>query len=334
MTLCIGAGVAALGCSFIGLGFSLINDLFFRAGLMVILAVSWNFMASTGLISLGHSAFWGLGSYTSMLLVNSWSISFGTSVFAAILAGAAAGALLAVATGRLRGIYFAVATIAYTEALRVAAMMLPDITGGSTGVYLNQSARLSQEFLYSAAIVGAVASVTLVYLLMKTRLRYAMRAMLNNESAAQMLGVNPLLYRTFVSAVAGGVAALAGVLNTWYTGYLSPEIAFSLHQSVLAQIATIIGGVHTQVGPIIGAFVILGLSEITRISLTEFEGTSQLIYGLVLVSFILFLPGGIFGAMRNRWLSWAIGAKIRPLPTLKAQSSVIVSAKRERPPAS
>jgi len=278
----------------------LLNDWLFRIATLVMLAVSWNMMASAGMISLGHSAFWGLGGYCCLLVANVFEVGFGFSFLAAMAVGAATGLLLALLTGRLRGVFFAVATLALSEGLRIAGLMLPDLTGGAAGLFLEPGARPAATLLYEAAVIAAVLSVAIAWLLSRTRLRFAMRAMRENEDAAQMLGINPLLFRALISAVAGAMTAAAGGFNLWYSGYIAPDLAFTLHFAILAQIAVIIGGINTLAGPVIGAFLIIALSELTRILVGSREGYSLLIYGVLLVAAITFLPGGLYGLVQQR----------------------------------
>ncbi len=277
----------------------LVNDWTFRIGTLVMLAVSWNMMASAGMISLGHSAFWGLGSYACLFGANMLGLPFILSFLPALAVGALAGLVLALITGRLRGAFFAIATLALSEGLRIVGLMLPDQTGGAAGMFLAPSLRPSASLLYYAAPIGALLAVLVAWLLSRTKLRYAMRAMRENEDAAQMLGINPLLYRTLVSAVAGAMAGAAGGLNLWYAGYSSPDIAFSLHFAILAQIATILGGINTLRGPVLGSVLIIALSELTRITLGTQENYSLLIYGALLVGAILMLPNGLAGIRRR-----------------------------------
>ena len=133
----IAAGAIALAIPF--LGTPLLADIDFRICALTMVAVSWNMMASAGLVSLGHSAFWGLGSYVAMLAANDFGVPFAVSLVPAVAAGALLGAGLARITGRLRGIYFAISTLAASEGLRVLATMLPDVTGGGNGLYLDSA---------------------------------------------------------------------------------------------------------------------------------------------------------------------------------------------------
>jgi branched-chain amino acid transport system permease protein len=132
-------------------------NLLLRCGSIVILGISWNLAANAGLISLGHSAFWGLGSYAAMLVANRLGLPFFVSLVPAATAGALLGVGLALVTGRLRGIYFAIATLAMSEGLRVIAVMLPDMTGGSAGVFINQSLRPDARLVAIVTLAGASA---------------------------------------------------------------------------------------------------------------------------------------------------------------------------------
>ena len=291
------AGLAAALAAVLVLPFDLplVNDWLFRASTLIMLAVSWNLMASTGMISLGHSAFWGLGSYACLLASATFGLPFVVSFLPAMAVGALAGLTLALITGRLRGAFFAIATLALSEGLRVLGLMLPDLTGGAAGMFLPPQGRPGSLVLHEAAILGAVIAVVVAWGLSLTRMRFAMRAMRDNEGAAQMLGINPLLSRSLVCTVAGAIAGAAGGLNLWFSGYNSPDIAFALSFAILAQIATIVGGINTLAGPVIGAVLIVALSELTRITLGTRENYSLLVYGVLLVAAVTLMPRGVAG---------------------------------------
>lgn len=277
-----------------------INNWLFRISTLIMLATSWNLMANAGLVSLGHSAFWGVGSYTAILAANAWGGSVFTTVAVALLTGAAMGALLASVTGSLKGIFFAIATLALSEGLRISALMVPEITGGAVGLFLKQELRPSQQALYLFGALAAVASVGVAIAISCSKLQFASRAMRDNEAAAQMLGIAPRRQRLIIVAISGAMASAAGAINAWYGGYLDPDVAFTLHTTILAQIAPILGGIHTLAGPVIGSLAIVALSEATRIWFGSVEGVSQLTFGLVLIVCILFLPKGIEGLIRGR----------------------------------
>lgn len=277
-----------------------VNNWLFRISTLIMLATSWNLMANAGLVSLGHSAFWGVGSYTAILAANAWNGSIIATVAVALAVGAAMGVLLARITGTLKGIFFAIVTLALSEGLRISSLMLPEVTGGAVGLFLAQELRPSQRTLYLFGALAAVASVGVAIAVSCSKLQFASRAMRDNEGAAQMLGIDPGRQRMIIVAISGAMASAAGAINAWYGGYLDPEVAFTLHTTILAQIAPILGGIHTLAGPVIGSVAIVAFSEATRIWFGNMEGISQLVFGLVLVVCILFLPSGIQGLFHRR----------------------------------
>lgn len=279
---------------------AVVNDWIVSAASLMILAYSWNMAANAGLISLGHSAFWGLGSYAAILAANKLGMPMTLSLIPAVVVGALVGAALAVITGRLRGIFFAISTLALSEGLRVLAVMTPGFTGGGEGLYMNPQLRPTPEFVAAVMVSGAIASVWICWALSRTPWHFAFRAMRANESASEMLGVHPLRFRVGVLALSAAMASFAGGVRIWYGGFIDPGIAFDLHITILAQIAPILGGIHTLVGPAIGALLGVVLSEVTRVWLGS-KGFSLLVYGLALILAILFLPNGVWGGLRDAW---------------------------------
>ena len=300
--LCYGAAaVAAVALPLAGSPLAV--NLMLRAGSIVMLAISWNLAANAGLISLGHSTFWGLGSYAALLMGNRLGWPFLPSILPAMALGATVAALLAVITGRLRGIYFAIATLALSEGLRVIAVMLPDLTGGGAGLFIDQTLRPEPRLTAIVTALGAVCFALLAHLLSRTPFHYACRAMRNNEHASQMLGINPLRFRITVLALSGAIAAFAGGVNIWYGGFLDPDIGFDLHITILAQIGPILGGIHTLAGPIIGGLATLLIAELTRMWFGK-QGYSLLVYGAILIVSIMYMPNGIYGTLRRLGAPW------------------------------
>lgn len=281
-----------------------LSDWVIRLATLILVAVSWNMMANAGLISLGHSGFWGLGAYSAALLANAFHIPFWLSIVPAILLGGAFGAFLAYITGRLRGLFFAISTLATSEALRVVALMVPKLTGGAEGVFVYDKLRPAPLSMTTFALCLTAIAVAVSYLLLKSRYQYALRAMRDSESAVQMLGVNPARFRIGITTLSGAVASCAGVVSVWFTGYLDPGSAFDLKVTISAQIAPLFGGLYTIIGPVIGSIAVLGLSEVTRLYFNYSGGVSLLVYGCVLVFGVLAMPQGLAG-LRNRRLKRA-----------------------------
>ena len=295
--LYVAAGLLVLAVP--ALGFPSLIDLTFRTCSLIVLAVSWNLMASAGLISLGHSAFFGLGGYVSILSANRLGLPFEAALLGALLAGGLLGSSLALITGRMRGIYFAISTLAASEGLRVIAVMLPDLTGGSKGAYLEAKTFPGVLAVNLAMSAAAVAVCVLAWVISRSRFHYAFRAMRANEAASQMLGIFPLKYRTGIMAVSGAMASLAGGIDVWHGGYLDPAVAFDLHITITSQIAPILGGIYTLSGPIIGGIATVFLGDATRIGLGHIEGASLLVFGLILVACVLYFPQGIRGGLSH-----------------------------------
>jgi branched-chain amino acid transport system permease protein len=278
-----------------------INDWMFRIAMLTIIAVSWNLMANAGLISLGHSAFWGVGAYAGALSASALGLPMLVGTGVAVCAGAVLGVILALATGRLRGVFFAICTLALSEGLRTTASMTPDLTGGAVGLFLVQKLRPAPTDLFLIGSVAAIIAVAISVVLANTKFHYACRALRNHEGAAQMLGIDPRQNRLTVLALSGALASGAGSINAWYGGYLDPNIAFDLGVTVQSQIAPILGGLYTIPGPVVGSFGIVLLSEATRLWLGAHEGVSQFVFGSVLVIGILFMPKGVYGSLQRFW---------------------------------
>jgi branched-chain amino acid transport system permease protein len=289
--------VAVVAPHFLPPGFS---DWLTRLSTLMLVAVSWNMMANAGLISLGHSGFWGLGAYSTALLANAFHIPFWLSIIPAMLLGAIFGAFLAYITGRLRGLFFAIATLATSEALRVVALMVPKLTGGAEGVFVFDQIRPDRITMTSFSLCLAVATVAISYFLSRSRYQYALRAMRDSESAVQMLGVNPARFRIGVTALSGAIASCAGVITAWFTGYIDPGSAFDLKITISAQIAPLFGGLYTVTGPVVGSIAILTLSELTRLYFNYSGGVGLLVYGCILVFGVLMMPTGLVGLWKRR----------------------------------
>ncbi|TCG02405.1 hypothetical protein BZM26_00765 [Paraburkholderia strydomiana] len=291
------AALAVLAIPFVGSPY--VTDLLFRTCLLSIIAVSWNMMAGAGLISLGHAAFWGVGAYTATLVANGLGLNVGFSLLCSTIMGSILGAVLALVTGRLKGIYFAIGTLALAEGLRVLALMLPDFTGGAQGQYMD--AKLAPPMVYVCVVgsLGALIAVLVSWMISTSRYQYALRAMRANEGAAQMLGIRPLSYRVLIVTLSAGMASFAGAASMWYSGYLDPAIAFALQTTLIAQIAPILGGLYTLSGPILGTLFTTALGESTRLWLAGNVGMTQLVYGLALVLCVMYLPQGFRGAIMD-----------------------------------
>ncbi len=283
--------------------------------LFAALGQAWNIVGGlANQISLGHAAFFGLGAYTSTLLL----INFGISPWIGMIAGAALAAvaalLLSFPTMRLRGHYFALATLAFAEVLRVIATSWSEVTGGPVGlsVPFSPDSFLLLQFRstlpYYYIMLGALVLISGVFLLIReSALGYRLRAVKENVDAAEVIGVDTTRVKIIASVVSAALTAILGTLYAQFTYFFDPDAVFGIVPiSIRAAMVAILGGAGTVVGPIIGAFFIIPVEEFANSYLSSrTAGLSQLAFGLALIAVILIQPRGIIvlikeGAARFR----------------------------------
>ncbi len=274
----------------------------------VVLAISFDILARTGNMSVGHAALFGIGAYAAAL----FNVYFNVPMELGPLVGGLAVLPMAVALGfltlRMRGAYFSIATLAFAEAMRVLFLYARGITFGAMGVGVPPIFGGDVVVDYYVILGIVILSILLVVLLEKTGVNYAFSAIRENEDAASVLGVNPTKYKVLAFALSALLAGAAGGFDAGYTTYVYPYEAFSVAISVAAMIMPIFGGLYTIEGPILGAVVIYIAEEVLR-GWLPFGYT--LVYGLALIISILYLPRGIVGLLRGRsGKSWLESLKI------------------------
>lgn len=270
--------------------------------LFAALAQAWNIVGGlANQISLGHAAFFGIGAYTSTLLL----IHFGVTPWLGLLAGAALGAgaaaIIALPTMRLQGHYFALATLAFGEVMRIIANSWSALTGGPVGIsvpLLGQSAwmysfRSTLPHYYIA--LAAMLAVTAVFVAIRRRpLGYRLRALRDNPDAAEVIGVDTTGAKLRAALISGALTGALGTLYAQIAVFFDPDTVFGIATiSIRMALIAIIGGVGTALGPILGALFIVPVEEIFNELLSgRAAGLSQLAYGLILIVVILWQPGG------------------------------------------
>ena len=284
------------------LGISADRYLMFLANVMLmfmILALSWDVVARTGQLSLAHGAFFGLGAYTVAIAYRSAHIPPLPGLALAAIVGGAVAIGLGLVTLRLRGIYFAIATLAFAEVLRTAALQLPDVTGGNVGISmppLFDGDRVLSYYLVGLVFVLAVALSVWVR---HSRMRYAVTAIRANETVAAVMGVSVVRTKIALFAAAAALAALAGAFYMPFITHTDPADAFDISRSVAALVFPIFGGLYTTIGPVIGTIVLRSLEEYLRVTPPWKDGY-QVVYGLVIVVAVLFMPRGLVGLASDR----------------------------------
>ncbi len=268
--------------------------------LWTILGASWNLLGGyTGQVSFGHAAFFGIGAYTACLL----HVKLGVSLWLGFIAAGIAGALISIPIGaicfRLRGPYFALSVLAFSEVLRLITLHWKSFTEGAVGILLIEPVVSSKtEFYYLVLGLTALTLLTVGYILRK-RMGYYFLAIREDEDAAESLGILSTRYKLLALIISAFFTGIMGSFFANYTNYIDPYIVFSIGDVSIAMVLIVVlGGIGTFWGPAIGSVVVVLLSEGFRIF---FAGASLLIYGALIIVVILFLPRGIVGSIKARF---------------------------------
>jgi len=285
--------------------------------LFAAMAQSWNIVGGlANQISLGHAAFFGLGAYTSTLLLIHWGISPWLGLFASAAVAAIAGALLSLPTMRLRGHYFALATLAFGEVLRAVANTWASVTGGPVGLSLPfaQGVSLMQfassiPYYYLMLAAALLASAVFAWI-SRSRLGYRLRAVKANPQAAEVIGVDTVKTRILAAVISAALMGVCGTLYAQFIYFFDPDTVFSLAGiSIRVALICIIGGVGTVAGPLVGALLIIPVEELLNNWLSaQAAGASQLAFGVMLVAVILVEPRGLSALWRRVRQGWKGGA--------------------------
>ena len=267
----------------------------------VVIGSSWNLLAGyTGQVSFGHAIFFGVGAYTAGIFATKlgisawWGMMFGG--FFSMLVGLFVGWVCF----RLRGPYFALATLAGGEIIRLIATNWESLTEGMMGILIIQTFTSKLPYYYIAFALS-VACVYTIQLIMKSKWGYYFVSIREDEDAAASMGINTTLYKNVSLLVSSFFTGMAGAFYMNYMAFIDPEVVFSLHYiSIMAILVGIVGGVATIWGPAVGAFVMIGLQETFRSSFFGLapKWTSQahaLVFGLLVIFVIMFIGNGIFG---------------------------------------
>ncbi|MFZ5916860.1 MAG: branched-chain amino acid ABC transporter permease [Chloroflexota bacterium] len=260
----------------------------------------------TGYVSFGHIVFFGLGGYVGFYLMDEHNAHLALAVLAGGLSAALLAFLLGKAILRLRGAYFALATIGVNEAMRAFVKNFEPF-GGSTGMTLNfkvyQSFGGPDQALWIAYVTVAALSliVVLVSFLVKTsRFGLGLQAIRENEDAAEVMGVVAPNAKTWAYVLSALFPGMLGVLFFFKNGNVEPRDAFVLHQSIEAIVMVMLGGQGTVLGPILGGAVYQRLRGLLLVS-PLFKNIQLAVAGVLLLVIVLFVPAGVVGWLRGRF---------------------------------
>ena len=280
--------------------------LLFITFVWVTTSVAWNLLGGfAGQISFGFAVFYGLGAYATALMIQS-----GISPYISFAGGAAVAALasflIGLPTFRLRGPYFAIATIGVSEAVRVVMDNL-SITGGASGFRIVEHRQFRQVEHYWTALALAAIAVAVSLFISHRRFGLGLIAIRQDETAAADLGLNPFSYKLAAHAVAAAFTGAAGGVYARYAAYIHPHGVFAFQTSVYILLMPVIGGIGTVWGAVLGG-VIFGIVEEELVA--NFPQIHLLLYGSLLILIILVEPDGVLGLLKK--LFWRILGERQP----------------------
>jgi branched-chain amino acid transport system permease protein len=272
---------------------------------------AWSLMGRFGLVSLGHGAFLGLGAYASTLLWNFFGLTPWIGAVVAVAASVAIALVLGYPCFRFRvvGHYFALVTLAVGEVIRLLIIAERDWTGGSLGVTVKpagvDASLLAIQFadkrvFYYVSVVVWLLGLYVWHRVDRSMARSALEAIGEDETAAASVGVHVTRFKLGITMLSAALTALGGVLYAQYFTYVNPETLSGIGVSLRIVFAVVLGGTYSLLGPTVGTALTIALSEYLRIVFgLKFIGMAETIYGLVLIVFIIFLPAGIYGSIRE-----------------------------------
>jgi branched-chain amino acid transport system permease protein len=270
---------------------------------------SWSVMGRFGLVSLGHGGFMGIGAYVTALAWNHGGVTPWIGIPLALLAGGILAVLVAYPCFRFRitGHYFALVTLALSGIVLQVITATRDHTGGSLGytptrhqggssLYALQFTGKTTWYLIALAVWGA--GLYVWYRVDRSMMRYALEAISEDEDGAAAAGVHVTAEKLKITVLSAMMTALAGALYCQYQMFISPDTVSGISISLQMVFAVVVGGIYVSLGPTVGAVITILLAEVLRISFgTRAVGWDNLVYGILLVLFIVFLPKGIVGSI-------------------------------------
>jgi branched-chain amino acid transport system permease protein len=265
-----------------------------NALLLAVLAQGWNIIGGyTGYASFGNSVFYGLGGYGVAIAMVQWHWPFGAGLVFGVLLAIAFAVLLGIPVLRLRGHYFAIATLALSQVM-TAIVSNVGLAGQNIGLVLPP---LNNDPLFYELSLGLLAITTLtIWWLSRSRFGFGLIAIRENEQGAAVMGVNTTLYKVWAFALSGIFSALAGGIHAYWITFLDPESAFDIGLNVKMIIMAVFGGPGTVLGPIVGA---LSLSAVSEFLSSEVTSVAGLFFGLVIIAAVVLMPLGLADVLRH-----------------------------------
>jgi branched-chain amino acid transport system permease protein len=261
-----------------------------------VIGMAWNLLSGyCGQVSFGHAAFFGTGAYTAGMLYSKFGISAWWGLPFSIIVVTAFALVIGYICLRLRGPFFALATLSMGVILRIVAENLVDFTGGDLGIMIRERTWVEKTWYYYIILAVACGTFLTVKMVIESKLGYYFVAIREDQDAAESLGINTTLYKTIALCLSAMLTGFAGVFYMNYMGYIDPKVVFALHDiSIVTIMVVMVGGVATYWGPAVGAIIMVLLAEIIR-SIPALGTAHHTFFGILLIVIIIFLPNGIVG---------------------------------------
>jgi branched-chain amino acid transport system permease protein len=272
------------------------------------MAVAWNIMGGyAGMFSFGQVAFFGIGAYTSSFLL----ITYHVNPWLGLVVGGLIAALVAAAIGypcsNLRGHYFAIASIAFGEIVRTHFNNWK-LVGAAEGMTLPMLEESFENFMFHSSklpyyyimLAFLIISLVVCYIVATSKMGYYFRAIKESHDVAKVLGINVVWYRLIAIMISAFLTAMAGTFYAQYVLYLDPESVLILPISIQIVLISMLGGAGSIMGPVIGAAILMPVSEITRVMLGhKGTGIDMIIYGALITLISVYQPKGVWGLFSN-----------------------------------
>jgi len=286
------------------------NDYVFFAGYVVlnyiVLATAWNILGGyCGYVNFGSAAFFALGAYSTVALHKLWPMPIPMLILIGGIVSGIVGLGMGYLTLRLRGAFFAIATLAMAVVLQTLIINW-DYVGGSRGAYIIRPQNLEiagfqlpyVQYLFALMLALTVAAVAVARAIERSSLGYGFATIRDDELAAEACGVPTLKLKLIATALSGAFMGMSGAPFPYYIGYLEPSSAFGLQYAVNSIAMPMIGGTTSWIGPLIGAVLLGSLQQIATVTISS--AVNLLIVGVLLVAFVIIAPNGIVGLVQER----------------------------------
>lgn len=283
-----------------------------------VVGMGWNVIGGyCGQVSNGHSLFYGIGAYTVAITCQYWKISPWISIWLGVVISMAVAFIFGKPLLRLKGHVFAISTMALAECARIIFVNWKWV-GGATGVYIytkGVNEYLYMQFknplnYYYVFLIFVVAILVMIKILDKSKFFYYLRTIKGNEMAAESVGIDVAKYKNRAYIMSAAIVSIGGSLYAQFLLYIDPATIMTLNISMMIVLTAVMGGVGTVEGPILGAIVLTTISEYSRVYLGQYGGLDLILYGVLVILIVLFIPGGILSIF-NKWFEKREAAKTK-----------------------